>query len=325
MPGKERQNKILRLSLGAASNARGVAGGGNHLSGKSSKRGLFLRDRSETAAFLLLRASLLLAMLILGIILFDIASKGMGVISWEFLTRMPRSGMTEGGIMPAIIGTFYVTLLAAVFAVPLGIAAAVYLNEYARQTWTTRVIRIALRNLAGVPSIVFGLFGVALFVQWMGFRPSLLAAGMTLGLLTLPVTVTSAEEALKTVPMSFREGGLALGASRWQVIRSLVLPPAIPGMLTGVILGLARAAGETAPILFTGAAFFLPFLPDSVFSQFMALPYHLFILATQHHDISGVRPLAYGTAFVLLAKVFLLNLGAILLRYHFRRQYRGMK
>lgn len=301
------------------------SGGGGVLKESSQGRKASSRNSSEMIAFLLLRSSLVLVMLILGIILYDIASKGIGVISWEFLSQMPRSGMTEGGILPAIIGTFYVTLLAGFFAVPLGIAAAVYLNEYARQNSTTRLIRIALRNLAGVPSIVFGLFGVALFVQWMGFRPSLLAAGMTLGLLTLPVTVTAAEEALKTVPMSFREGGLALGASKWQVIKTLVLPPAIPGMLTGVILGLARAAGETAPILFTGAAFFLPFLPESIFSQFMALPYHLFILATQHHDISGVRPLAYGTAFVLLGLVFLLNLGAVVLRYRFRRQYRRRK
>jgi len=201
------------------------------------------------------------------------------------------------------------------------VATAIYLNEYAVQGKITRLIRIALRNLAGVPSIVFGLFGVALFVQRFGFRASLLAAGMTLGLLTLPVTVTAAEEALKTVPRSFREGGLALGASKWQMIRTLVLPPAVPGMLTGVILGLARAAGETAPILFTGAAFFLPFLPNSPFSQFMALPYHLFIMATQHHDITGVRPIAYGTAFVLLALVFLLNLGAVVIRYRFRKRF----
>ncbi len=272
----------------------------------------------EKAAFSILRISLFLVLLILGIILYDIASKGLGVISWEFLTQPPRAGMTAGGIFPAMVGTFYVTVLAALLAVPLGIATAIYLNEYAQKGSLTRLIRISLRNLAGVPSIVFGLFGVALFVQKFGWGASLLAAGMTLGLLTLPVTVTAAEEALKTVPRSYREGGLALGATRWQMISTLVLPPAIPGMLTGVILGLARAAGETAPILFTGAAFFLPFLPGSPFSQFMALPYHLFVLATQHHDISTVRPLAYGTALVLLVLVFLLNLGAIVLRYRFR-------
>lgn len=263
-------------------------------------------------------------MLILGIILYDIAAKGAGVLSWEFITRMPRSGMTEGGILPAIVGTLCVTVLAALLSVPLGVAAAIFLNEYATQGKIIRLIRISLRNLAGVPSIVFGLFGVAFFIQMMGLRPSLLAAGLTLGLLTLPVTVTAAEEALKTVPDSFREGGLALGATKWQMIRTLVLPPAYPGMLTGVILGLARAAGETAPILFTGAAFFLPFLPDSLQSQFMALPYHLFIMATQHHNISAVRPIAYGTAFILLTLVFLLNLGAIILRYRYRKRLRGI-
>lgn len=275
----------------------------------------------EKIAFTILRSSLVLVIFILGIVLYDIVSKGVGVISWEFLTQMPRSGMTEGGILPAIVGTLYVTVLAALFAVPLGMAAAIYLNEYATQGRVTRLIRISLRNLAGVPSIVFGLFGVALFVQKLGFRASLLSAGLTLGLLTLPVTVTAAEEALKAVPKSLREGGLALGATRWQMIRSLVFPAALPGMLTGVILGLARAAGETAPILFTGAAFFLPFLPDSIFSQFMALPYHLFILATQHHDISAVRPLAYGTALVLLALVFLLNMGAVYMRYRYRKRF----
>lgn len=278
------------------------------------------RNWTQTAAFLCLRLSLFVVLFILMVILFDITKKGIGVISWSFLTEAPRTGMTEGGIFPAIVGTFYVTLIATFFAVPLGIMAAIYLNEYAVQGRLNRLIRLSLRNMAGVPSIVFGLFGVALFVQFMGFRPSLLAAGLTLGLLTLPVTVTAAEEALKAVPKSYREGGLALGATKWQMIKSLVLPPAVPGMLTGVILGLSRAAGETAPILFTGAAFFLPYLPDSPFSQFMALPYHLFILATQHHDIAGVRPLAYGTAFVLLVLVFMLNLSAVLLRYRYRKQ-----
>jgi len=279
------------------------------------------RNMNEKFAFLSLRLSLFLVMFILGVILYDITAKGIGVLSWDFITKMPKTGMTEGGIFPAIVGTLYVTVLAALLAVPLGVASAIFLNEYATQGKITRLIRISLRNLAGVPSIVFGLFGVALFVQIMGFRASLLAAGLTLGLLTLPVTVTAAEEALKTVPKSFREGGLALGATKWQMIRTLVLPPAFPGMLTGVILGLARAAGETAPILFTGAAFFLPFLPNSPFSQFMALPYHLFIMATQHHNISAVRPIAYGTAFVLLAMVFLLNLGAIILRYRYRKRF----
>jgi len=184
---------------------------------------------------------------------------------------------------------------------------------------------MSLRNLAGVPSIVFGLFGMAVFVKYFGLGPSLIAAGLTLGLLTIPVTVTAAEEALVTVPRAYRAGSFALGATRWQVVRTVVLPRAIPGILTGTILGLARAAGETAPILATGAAFFLPFLPDSIKSQFMALPYHLFIMSTQHHALAIVRPIAYGTALVLVALVCLLNLAAVLLRKRYRsRVARGL-
>lgn len=273
----------------------------------------------------LMRFSLILVLFILGFIIYDLASKGLGVISWEFLSETPRAGMTEGGILPAIIGTFYVTLVTVALAVPLGVAAAIYLNEYAVQGPVTRLVRMALRNLAGVPSIVFGLFGMAVFVKLFGFGPSLIAAGFTLGLLTLPVTVTAAEEALSTVPRSYREGSFALGATRWQVVRTVVLPRAMPGILTGTILGLSRAAGETAPILATGAVFYLPHLPDSVFSQFMALPYHLFIMATQHHDIVAVRPIAYGTALVLVTLVFLLNLAAVILRRFFRgRAARGL-
>ena len=273
----------------------------------------------ELAGFWALRLTLVLVLFILGVIVFDIVSKGAGVINWGFLTQPPRVGMTEGGIFPAIVGTIYVTLITIAFAVPLGVGAAIYLNEYAVQGKFTRLVRMSVRNLAGVPSIVFGLFGMAVFVKIFGFGPSLIAAGFTLGLLTLPVTVTASEEALKTVPRAYREGSFALGANRWQVVRTVVLPRAIPGILTGTIIGLARAAGETAPILATGAAFFLPHLPDSIRSQFMALPYHLFIMSTQHHAISQVRPIAYGTALVLLALVCLLNLAAVILR----KRYRG--
>jgi len=234
----------------------------------------------EPVGYWLMRLSLVLVLFILGFIIFDLVSKGIGIINWEFLTTAPRVGMTEGGIFPALVGTLYVTLITVAFAVPLGVAAAIYLNEYAVQGRLTRLIRMALRNLAGVPSIVFGLFGMAVFVKLFGFGPSLIAAGLTLGLLTIPVTVTASEEALVTVPRAYRAGSFALGATRWQVVRTVVLPRAIPGILTGTILGLARAAGETAPILATGAAFFLPCLPDSIKSQFMALPYHLFIMST---------------------------------------------
>lgn len=274
----------------------------------------------EQLVFLLMRLAMLTVLLAILYIFYDLTSKGMGAMSLEFLTQAPRKGMTEGGILPAILGTLYVTFITAVASFPMGIFTAIYLNEYARKNLFTRLVRLAIRNLAGVPSIVYGLFGVALFVQAMNIGASVLAAGLTLGLLTLPVTITAAEEALKAVPDSYREGALALGASKWQSIKTNVIPSAIPGIMTGLILGLSRAAGETAPILFTGAAFFLPRLPSSVFSRFMALPYHLFIMATQHHSPSVVRPLAYGTALVLILLVLGMNFTAIFLRSHFRRK-----
>jgi phosphate transport system permease protein len=270
---------------------------------------------SERIGFFLLTLAGILVLFILGVILLDIFSKGIKTISWEFLTQPPREGMTKGGIFPAILGTFVVSLITVIFAVPL--------HEYARPGKMTRLIRLSIRNLSGVPSIVYGLFGVALFVQMLKFGTSILSAGLTLGLLTLPWTITACEEALKTVPQSYREGAFALGATKWYAIRTNVLPYAVPGMLTGVILGLSRAAGETAPILFTGAAFFLPHLPKSLFDQFMALPYHLYILATQHQAIEKVRPIAYGTALVLLGLIFLLNLSAVWIRYRYRQRMRG--
>jgi len=278
---------------------------------------------SERIGFLMLSLAGILVLLILGLILLDIITKGASVLSWEFLTQAPRKGMTEGGIFPAILGTFVVSLITVIFAVPLGMFAAIYLHEYARPGKMTRLIRLSIRNLSGVPSIVYGLFGVALFVQMLKFGTSILSAGLTLGLLTLPWTITACEEALKTVPQSYREGAFALGATKWYAIRTNVLPYAVPGMLTGVILGLSRAAGETAPILFTGAAFFLPHLPKSLFDQFMALPYHLYILATQHQAIEKVRPIAYGTALVLLGLIFLLNMSAVWIRYRYRQRMRG--
>ncbi|MGA2318837.1 MAG: phosphate ABC transporter permease PstA [Thermodesulfobacteriota bacterium] len=281
------------------------------------------KSLSERIGFFLLTLAGILVLFILGVILLDIFSKGIKTISWEFLTQPPREGMTKGGISPAILGTFVVSLITVIFAVPLGMFAAIYLHEYARPGKMTRLIRLSIRNLSGVPSIVYGLFGVALFVQMLKFGTSILSSGLTLGLLTLPWTITACEEALKTVPQSYREGAFALGATKWYAIRTNVLPYAVPGMLTGVILGLSRAAGETAPILFTGAAFFLPHLPRSLFDQFMALPYHLYILATQHQAIEKVRPIAYGTALVLLGLIFLLNLSAVWIRYRYRQRMRG--
>jgi len=256
----------------------------------------------------------LLVVAILGLVLFDLTSKGVPSISWAFLTQSPKLGMTEGGILPAIFGTTAVTLLSTILAMPLGIGCAVYLHEYAPDNTFSRLIRASIRNLAGVPSIVYGLFGVAIFVQFFGMGASVLAAGCTLGLLTLPSIITTTEEALRNVPRLTREGALALGATKWETIRTVVLPSAVPGILTGVILALSRGAGETAPILFTGVAFYTRYLPGSVMEEFMALPYHLYILSTQHHAIEQVRPLAYATALTLLVLVFLLNLTAFWVR-----------
>lgn len=277
------------------------------------------RKIEQFIGFFILNVCVILVISVLLVILFNIFTKGSGVISWEFLSTMPRKGMTEGGIFPAIVGTFFVTLITAVFSIPLGMACAIYLHEYARKGMITRLIRLSIRNLSGVPSIVYGLFGVVLFVQMLRLNTSILSSGLTLGLMTLPWTITASEEALKNVPQSYRDGALALGATKWQSIQTNVLPYSIPGMLTGTILGLSRAAGETAPILFTGAAFFLPFLPRTLSDQFMALPYHLYIMATQHHAIEQVRPIAYGTALVLIGLIFCMNFLAIIIRYKLRK------
>ena len=256
----------------------------------------------------------------LGIIIWDIAIKGAPALSLEFIFSAPKNGMTEGGIFPAIIGTALVTIITAICAIPLGVAAAIYLNEYAKDNWVTRLIRVSIRNLAGVPSIVFGLFGIALFVQAFQMGTSLLASGMTLGLMSLPYIITATEEALKTVPKAIKEGSMALGATKWETIFKIILPFSTPGIVTGIILALSRAAGETAPILFTGVFFYQRYLPYSIFDEFMALPYHLFILSTQHHDIEAVRPLAYATALVLILLVFTLNLIAFYIRAKFRQK-----
>jgi len=248
---------------------------------------------------------------IVGVIVY-IFIQGRPALSWEFLSAMPRSGMREGGILPAIIGTFYLTVGTALFSVPLGIAAAVYLSEYASDNVWTRMIRLAIINLAGIPSVVYGLFGLGLFVLFLNFGTSILAASLTLSIMTLPVIISTAEEALRAVPQAFRTVSVSLGATRWQTIRRIVLPQALPGILTGVILGLERAAGETAPILFTGAAFFLPRLPGSVFDATMALPYHLFVISTQVPEMPV--QIQYGTALVLLVFVLSMNLIATVIR-----------
>ena len=238
--------------------------------------------------------------------------QGGPAISWEFLTAIPRDGMRAGGILPAIVGTFYLTLGTAIFSVPLGIAAAIFLSEYAADNGLTRLIRIAIINLAGIPSVVYGLFGLGLFVLFLKFGTSILAASLTLSIMTLPVIISTAEEALRAVPQSFRTVSISLGGTRWQTIQRIVVPQALPGILTGVILGLERAAGETAPILFTVAAFFLPRLPNSPFDATMALPYHLFVISTQVPEMPP--QFQYGTALVLLAFVLTMNLIATVIR-----------
>ncbi len=264
-------------------------------------------------------ACALVVLAILGVVLFDLTAKGGPTLSWHFLSQYPKKGMTEGGILPAIFGTTAVTLLSTLLATPLGIGCAVFLHEYAPDNRISRLIRASIRNLAGVPSIVYGLFGLAIFMQFFGMGASVLAAGCTLGLLTLPSIITTTEEALRNVPRLTREGALALGATKWETIRTVVLPAAVPGILTGVILALSRSAGETAPILFTGVAFYTRYLPASVLDEFMALPYHLYILSTQHHAIEEVRPLAYATALTLLGLVFLLNLTAFWVRARYKQ------
>lgn len=253
------------------------------------------------------------------VILYDIFSKGYSVLSWEFITTLPREGMTKGGILSPIMGTVMLTLITAAFSIPFGVCCAIYLNEYAQDSWYTRLIRASIRNLSGVPSIIYGLFGLALFVQALQLGTSMLSAGLTLGLLSLPYIITTTEEALMRIPASMREAALGVGATKFESIRDVVLPAAVPGILTGVVLTLSRAAGETAPILFTGAAFYITNAMGGLEQEFMSLPYHLYMLSTQHQSIEEVRPIAYGTALILIVVVFLMNLTAFYLRYKYRK------
>jgi phosphate transport system permease protein len=253
-----------------------------------------------------------------GLIIVIIVQKGIAAINWQFLSDIPRQGMRAGGIFPAIVGTIYLVLGAVIFALPIGIFAAIYLSEYAKENFLTRLIKLAIVNLAGVPSVVYGLFGLALFVVFFKFGASILSGSLTLGIMILPLIITASREALESVPYSFREVSYSLGVSKWQTIRHIVLPNAIPGILTGAILGLGRAAGETAPILFTVAAFYLPKLPQSIFDQVMALPYHLYVISTQVPNVD--EKIRYGTALILLVLVLFMNLVAIIIRYRFRKK-----
>ncbi len=270
------------------------------------------RRRVQRLGYGLLTGIAMLTVIPIVAVVIYIIIKGAPAISLEFITGFPRDGMRAGGILPAIIGTFYLTLGTAIFSVPLGIGAAIYLSEYAPENRWTRAIRIAIINLAGIPSVVYGLFGLGLFVLFLNFGTSILAGSLTLSIMTLPVIISTSEEALRAVPTSFRVVSVSVGGTRWQTIRRIVLPQSLPGILTGVILGLERAAGETAPILFTVAAFFLPRLPHSPLDATMALPYHLFVISTQ---VPGMPiQIQYGTALVLLVFVLSMNLLATVIR-----------
>jgi len=272
----------------------------------------------EKVAFIILGLITLLVVIPIFLVIFYIIKNSLGAISWEFITAAPRHGMREGGIFPAIVGTVYLIIGTAFFALPLGILSAVYLVEYAGDNAFTRIIKLAIVNLSGIPSIVYGLFGFALFVIFLKLGTSILAGSLTLAIMSLPVIITATKEALEAVPFSFREVSLSLGASKWQTVRYCVLPYAVPGILTGTVLSLSRAAGETAPILFTVAAFYLPRLPRSVFDQVMALPYHLYSITTQVPNMP--LNLSFATAFVLIGLVFLLNLASIIIRSHFGKR-----
>ena len=278
------------------------------------------KHRSQKFAFGIFRLLSLCIVLILFAILGFIIYKGIGAISWDFITSAPTDGMTGGGIWPAIVGTFYLMVGSALFAFPIGVMSGIYMNEYAPKGRLVRFIRVMTNNLSGIPSIVFGLFGMALFVNYMGFGDSILAGSLTLGLLFVPLVIRTTEEALKAIPDSMREGSRALGATKLQTIWHVILPMGMPNIITGLILALGRVSGETAPILFTCAAYFLPQLPTGILDQCMALPYHLYVISTSGTDMEAQLPLAYGTALVLIMIILLVNLLANALRKYFEKR-----
>lgn len=279
------------------------------------------RDIVQKIGFSALFACMAANVLFLGGIVFFIAARGLGSINWAFLTQAPRDSMTAGGVAPAIVGTFYLTLGAVLFALPLGVACAIYLTEYSPRGWIVNVLRISINNLAGVPSVVFGLFGLTVFVKYAGFGVSILSGSLTLGILALPVIISASQEALVAVPQSIREASLALGASQWETIRKVVLPAALPGILTGVILSIGRVAGETAPILFTAAAFYVRGYPSSPFSEVMALPYHIYALMTEGTHPAEQTAIAYGSSLLLLGLVLSVSMVAIYIRARQRKTY----
>jgi phosphate transport system permease protein len=275
--------------------------------------------------------------LMLGIILWNVIWGGAGTITGDFLTRPPENGMEEGGIFPAIFGTVFLVLLMTIAVVPVGVLTAIYLQEYTSPTSrVTRVIRMAINNLAGVPSIVFGLFGLGFFIGFIGHgmdqvlyggtqkvwgQQAIIWAALTLSILTLPVVIVATEEALRTIPRSLKDASLALGATKLQTIRRIIVPQAMPGILTGAILAISRGAGEVAPIMFTGAAYYLPYLPAKLNDQFMELGYHVYVMATQSPDVEKTKPILYGTVLVLLVLTFLLNSVAIVIRSRIRTRH----
>lgn len=284
-------------------------------------RSIKARRRIQGFWFQLFRIAAAVNGLALLIILYFLVARGWRAINWTFLTQAPMDSMTKGGIFPCIVGTVCLGFGAILIALPIGVASAVYLHEYARPGRLIRIVRLGINNLAGVPSVVFGLFGLAFFVVYLKMGVSILAGALTLGVMSLPVIIGSAEEALRSVPDTYREASLGLGATKWQTVYRVVLPAATPGILTGAILGLSRAAGETAPIMFTAAVFFSPSLPSSVFDEIMALPYHIYVLATAGTEIEATRHLQYGTALVLIVLVLGLNLVAIIYRARLQKKY----
>lgn len=279
------------------------------------------RHLAQKGMFSFFRLAVLINGLALVIILGFLLFHGMRAINWTFLSQAPTDSMTKGGIFPCIMGTFLLSFGAMIVAFPWGVASAIYLHEYAHSGKILRAIRLGINNLAGVPSVVFGLFGLAFFVTWCKLEVSILSGALTLGALILPVIIGTAEEALRSVPATYREASLALGATKWQTIYRVVLPAAFPGMLTGSILGISRAAGETAAIMFTAAVFFTPHLPSSLLDPVMALPYHIYVLATAGTNIDATRPLQYGTALVLIGLIFGMNLIAIFYRARLQRRF----
>ena len=279
------------------------------------------KQRKQHIVFWVFRLMTLLVVGILVWILSFLVLKGAGVLSWEFLTAAPAKGMTAGGIFPAIVGTLCLVIGSMIFAFPIGLMSGIYINEYAVNNGLVKFIRIMTNNLSSIPSIVFGLFGMALFVNTLGFGDSILAGSLTLGLLVLPIVIRTTEESLKAIPDTFRVGSRALGASKWQTIYKVILPIAFPNIITGLILSVGRVSGETAPILFTVAAYFLPKLPTSIFDQVMALPYHLYVLATSGADIGAARPMAYGTALVLILIVLFINILTGIIRTFTTKNY----